>query len=162
MQVNIHNFMALAENGTIPLVPLLVGPISFDHLRSVYQRAQRTLPYWCPAWSLEDRYEIRLPAQLKLLLPRGQTLAQDGFTYSSQYELSNGVLTATRKLSIEHAALACQADEFAAGKIAVGRIERDLRAQVIYQASEAVIAAVVAPTLLQSASAATPNNQQSK
>ena len=133
MQVRIRNFMTLAENGTIPLSPLLVGPIGFDHLRTVYQRAERTLPYWCPAWTLEDNYEIHLPRNLKLLLPRGQSLTQAGFLYQSQYAFADSVLNASRRLAIERPALACQPEEFAAGKAAATRIERDLRAQVVYQ-----------------------------
>ena len=136
MQVQIQNFMSLAENGTIPLTPLLVGPIGFDHLRTVYQRAERTLPYWCPAWTLEDRYEIRLPHNLKLLLPKGQALTQSGFLYQSQYVFADNLLTASRRLAIDRPALACRPEEFAAGKLVAGRIERDLRAQVIYQADE--------------------------
>ena len=133
MQVRIQNFMALAENGTIPLAPLLVGPIGFDHLRTVYQRAERTLPYWCPAWTLEDRYEIRLPRHLKLLLPKAQALTQAGFTFQSQYNFADNLLTVVRRLAIERASLSCQPEEFAAGKSAAARIERDLRAQVVYQ-----------------------------
>ncbi len=132
MHVQIQNFMTLADNGTIPLAPLLVGPIGFDHLRTVYQRADRTLPYWCPAWTLEDRYEIRLPRQLKLLLPKAQALTQAGFTYRSQYSFSDNLLTASRRLAIERSSLSCQPEEFAAGKAAAARIERDLRAQVVY------------------------------
>lgn len=137
MQVQIQNFMPLAENGTIPLVPLLAGPIGFDHLRSVYQRAERTLPYWCPAWTLDDRYEIRLPPHLKLLLPKGQNLEQAGFLYQSHYAFSDNLLTATRRLAIERPALACQPQQFGAGRLAAARIERDLRAQVIFQSDDA-------------------------
>ncbi|MDP9107498.1 MAG: DUF3857 domain-containing protein [Pseudomonadota bacterium] len=149
LQVKIQNFLSLAENGTIPLSPLLVGPIGFDHLRSVYQRAARTLPYWCPAWTLDDRYEITLPRNLKLLLPKGQALTQAGFLYQSQYAYADNVLTASRQLSIQRAALACQPAEFAAGKLAAARIERDLRAQVIYQAVDEPIRTVSAVTQTQ-------------
>ncbi len=135
MQVEMPNFMSFAENGTIPLSPLLAGPISFEHLRTVYQRAQRSLPYWCPAWTLEDRYEIRVPEGFDLLLPKAQTLTEAGFSYESQYAFLNGLLSVVRKLSISHGALACQPAEFAAAKIAVMQIERDQRAQVVYQAT---------------------------
>ena len=160
MQVTLPNFMALAENGTIPLSPLLTGPISFDHLRPVYQRAQRSLPYWCPAWTLEDRYEIRVPAGLDVLVPKAQVLIGAGFSYASQYAFSNGVLTAVRKLSIQHGALACQPAEFAAAKIAVKRIERDLRAQVIYQTTASRTARLAElPVLLQSANSVAADNR---
>ena len=134
LQVTLPNFMSIAENGTIPLSPLLAGPISFDHLRPVYQRAQRSLPYWCPAWTLEDRYEIRMPDGLDVLVPKSQSLAQAGFLYESQYKFADNVLTVVRKLSIQHAALACRSNQFAAEKLVVKQIERDLRAQIVYQA----------------------------
>lgn len=163
MHVEMPNFISFAENGTIPLSPLLAGPISFDHLRAVYQRAQRSLPYWCPAWTLEDRFEIRVPTGLDLLLPKAQRLTEAGFSYESRYTFLNGLLTVVRKLSILHDALACQPAEFAAAKIAVMRIERDQRAQVVYQAiaeRDARLAAL--PLSLQSANAAVDNNQQAK
>lgn len=176
MQVDLPNFMSFAENGTIPLLPLLTGPISFDHLRTVYQRAQRSLPYWCPAWTLEDRYEIRVPEGYELLLPKAQTLSEAGFSYESQYAFSNGLLQVVRKLSISHGALACQPDEFAAAKTTVMRIERDQRAQVVYQAVDARTARLAAAQLtsvspvssasslllLQSANTAAEINQQAK
>ena len=179
MQVEMPNFMSFAENGTIPLSPLLTGPISFGHLRTVYQRAQRSLPYWCPAWTLEDRYEIRVPEGFALLLPKAQTWMEAGFFYESYYAFSAGVLTAVRKLSITHGALACQPAEFAAAKIAVTRIERDQRAQVVYQAmhqatnqvanqvANQTLAARSAPPVslplsLQSANAEAKINQQAK
>ncbi|MES2535116.1 MAG: DUF3857 and transglutaminase domain-containing protein [Pseudomonadota bacterium] len=136
LNVSIRNFLAIAENGTIPLSPLVVGPIAFDHLRAIYKRAARTLPYWCPAWSLEDRYEIRMPKTFRLILPRGRTIAERGFSYLSSYESRDGLLTTVRRLEIERPALACQPAEYADSKLVVARIERDLRAQVIYQATE--------------------------
>ena len=163
MQVALPNFVALAENGTIPLLPLLTGPISFDHLRPVYQRAQRSLPYWCPAWTLEDRYEIQIPAGLDVLVPKGQLLVEAGFSYESKYAFSNGLLTAVRRLSIQHDTLACKPGEFDAAKIAVKRIERDLRAQVIYQTSASRSARLAEMALpLQSTNNVTSNNQQTK
>ncbi|MEC5215783.1 hypothetical protein RCH09_000717 [Actimicrobium sp. GrIS 1.19] len=158
IDVRINNYLALAENGTIPLAPLLVGPIAFDHLRAVYQRAARTLPYWCPAWTLEDRYEIRVPPTLKLLVPKGQALTQAGFDYASRYAFSDGRLNAVRRLAITHPALACQPDEFPASRVAVARIERDLRAQVIYQTIDMAAQETGAGNTPQTAaSAAIPN-----
>lgn len=180
MQVTLPNFMSIGENGTIPLSPLLAGPISFDHLRSVYQRAQRTLPYWCPAWTLEDRYEIRVPAGLDVRVPKAQSLAQAGFLYESQYKFADGMLTVVRKLSIQHEALACQSTRFAAEKIAVKQIERDLRAQIVYQvmapgsagaarSAQAAASSIAStaqlaqsPLSLQSANTAADTHQQAK
>ncbi|MEN3294026.1 MAG: hypothetical protein V7642_3279 [Burkholderiales bacterium] len=136
LNVNVKNFLAISDNGTIPLAPLLVGPIAFDTLGSVFKRSARTLPYWCPAWTLDDRYEIRLPRTWKLLLPRGKSLEEAGFSYSSRYQLKDGILTAARRLSIQRPAMACPPQRYAVEKPVVLSIERDLRAQVIYQTRE--------------------------
>jgi hypothetical protein len=136
LNINVKNFLAISDNGTIPLMPLVVGPIAFDTLRSVFKRSVRTLPYWCPAWALDDRYEIRLPRTWKLLLPRGKTIEEAGFSYGSRYELKDGVLTAARRLSIQRPAMACPPQRYAVEKPVVLSIERDLRAQVIYQTRE--------------------------
>ena len=136
LNVRIKNFLAIAENGTVPVTPLLVGPIAFDYLRGVYKRAERSLPYWCPAWTLEDRYEIRMPKSLKLILPRGREITDTGFSYLSRYDVNDNVLTALRRLSIDRPTLVCRPDEYPTAKSVVLRIERDLRAQVIYQNNE--------------------------
>ena len=136
LNVQIKNFLAMSENGTIPLTPLLVGPISFDSLRGVYKRSTRKLPYWCPAWNFEDRYEIRLPKSIRLILPKGRAINQAEFSYLSRYELKDDMLTSVRHLSIERATMACQPAEYGSGKSVLSRIERDLRAQVIYQQNE--------------------------
>ena len=136
LSVRIRNFMAFAENGVVPFTPLLVGPIAFDHLRGVYNQFKRTLPYWCPAWSLEDRYEIRMPKNLKLIRPKGRTINEAGFSYASRYDIKDDMLTVVRHLSIERSALACRPAEYKAAKAVVLRIDRDLRAQVIYQSNE--------------------------
>jgi transglutaminase-like putative cysteine protease len=136
LNVRIHNFLAIAENGTIPLSPLLVGPIGFDTLSAIYKRSSRSLPYWCPAWTLDDRYEIHVPKNMKLILPKGKSITESGFSYSSHYAIKENTLTAVRRLSIDRATLVCQPAEYAAGKSAILQIERDLRAQIIYQATE--------------------------
>ena len=136
LNVRIRNFLVIAENGTIPLSPLLVGPISFDALSAVYKRSSRSLPYWCPAWILEDRYEIHVPKNMKLILPKGRAMTESGFSYASQYAINGNTLTAARRLSVDRATLVCQPAEYAAMKSAISRIERDLRAQVIYLATE--------------------------
>jgi transglutaminase-like putative cysteine protease len=136
LDVRVNNFLAIAENGTIPLSPLLVGPIGFDMLSAVYKRSSRSLPYWCPAWTLDDRYEIRVPKNMKLILPKGRAIMESGFSYSSRYGVKDHTVAAARRLSIDRPTLVCQPAEYAAGKSAILRIERDLRAQIIYQATE--------------------------
>ena len=162
MQLTLPNFISVGENGTIPLAPILTGPISFDHLRPVYQRTHRTLPYWCPAWTLEDRYEIRMPAGFDVLVPQAQQIIQADFRYQSQYEFADGVLTVVRKLSIQRGALACQPSEFAAAKIVVKKIERDLRAQVVYQGIEARTARLAGLERRAATDAASMTNTSSK
>lgn len=136
LTVAIINFVAIADNGTVPLSPLLVGPIAFDTLRAVYKRSSRSLPYWCPVWILEDRYEITVPKNLKLILPKGRSVEESEFSYSSRYGIDDNRLTAERRLSIDRSTLVCQPNEYAAGKSVILRIERDLHAQIIYQATE--------------------------
>jgi hypothetical protein len=136
LNVRIYNFLAIAENGTIPLSPLLTGPIAFDTLAAVYKRSSRSLPYWCPAWTLDDRYEIQVPGNMKLILPKGGSMSESGFSYSSRYAIKDNTLTAARHLTIDRPTLVCQPAEYAAGKATVLRIERNLRAQIIYLATE--------------------------
>jgi len=136
LNVSISNFLAISDNGTIPLSPLLVGPIAFDTLRAVYKRPSRLLPYWCPAWTLDDRYEIHVPKNMKLILPKGRSIKESEFSYSSHYAIDGNKLTAVRRMSIDRPTLVCQPGEYPAGKSAILRIERDLRAQIIYQATE--------------------------
>ena len=136
LNVRISNFIAIADNGAIPLSPLLVGPIGFDTLRALYKRPSRSLPYWCPAWTLDDQYEIRIPKNMKLILPKGRSIKEAEFSYSSHYGINDNKVTAVRRLSIDRPTLVCQPSEYAAGKAAILRIERDLRAQIIYQATE--------------------------
>lgn len=132
LNVSVRDYLAVSQSGTIPLAPLLVGPLSFDSLRAVYTRAQRALPYWCPAWRLEDRYEIRLPRDFRLTLPKGRVIEEGGYSYRSRYLLQRGILFVTRRLTIRRAAMACRPQEYAAAKAVVSRIEHDLRSQVIY------------------------------
>ena len=133
LNVNVKDYLAVSKTGTIPLAPLLPGPLSFDSLRAVYTRARRALPYWCPAWRLEDRYEIRLPRDFRLTLPKGKAVEEAGYSYRSRYLLRRGMLLVTRRLSIRRAAMACRPQDYAEAKAAVSRIEHDLRAQVIYR-----------------------------
>lgn len=136
LNFRIANFLSMADNGTIPLTPLLVGPVSFDTVSAVYKRPSRSMPYWCPAWTLDDRYEINVPKSMKLILPKGRLIAESGFSYSSRYAVKDNTLTAARRLSIDRQTLVCAPSEYAAGKLTMSRIERDLRAQVIYLATE--------------------------
>lgn len=136
LNVRISNFLTIADNGTIPLSPLMVGPIAFDTLRAVYKWSSRSLPHWCPSLTLDDRYEIRVPKNMKLILPKGRLIKESEFAYSSHYGIEGNTLTAARRLTIDRQSLVCQPEEYVAGKSAISRIERDLRAQVIYQATE--------------------------
>ncbi len=136
LKARVKDFLAIADNGTIPLSPLLAGPITFDTLRSVYKRSSRSLPYWCPVWVLNDHHEIHVPKNLKLILPKGRAIAESGFSYTSRYEVKANTVTAMRRLSIDRPTLACQPELYPAEKSTVLQIERDLRAQIIYQATE--------------------------
>jgi hypothetical protein len=136
LRVRIRDFLIIAENGTIPLSPLMVGPIAFDMLSATYKRSNRSLPYWCPVWFLSDRYEINVPKNLNLILPKGRAIMKSGFSYVSRYNHKGNTLTAMRRLSIDRPTVVCQPSEYAGKKSAILRIERDLRAQVIYQAAE--------------------------
>ena len=51
-----------------------------------------------------------------------------------------------RRLSIECTAVACQPAEYAVVKPVVARIERDLQAQIIYQANEQTVSVSNAQT----------------
>lgn len=136
LKVRIKDFLAIADNGTIPLSPLLAGPIAFDTFRAVYKRSSRSLPYWCPVWVLNDRHEIHVPKSLTLILPKGRSIEESGFSYTSRYEVKANTVTAVRRLSIDRPALVCQPALYPAEKSTVSKIERDLRAQIIYQATE--------------------------
>lgn len=133
LQVKIRNYLAVSENGVIPLMPILSGPISFDHLFGVHRRHARTLPFWCPAWTLEDRYEIRVPDSFKLTMPKSREIVEAGFSYASRYDTARNTFTVVRRLAIDSRGMACQPAVYPEKKAAVARIERAVRAQVIYQ-----------------------------
>ena len=97
---------------------------------------ERRQDFVCPAIDSEDELRYRLPARTRVLaLPKLVEVDDGRFYYRAQYARQGDQVVVKRRLQFRHTAATCTPDDYRQMRPALERMQRDLRTQVVIQAS---------------------------
>jgi hypothetical protein len=100
------------------------------------QESERRQDFVCPALDHEDETGFRLPKGVRILaLPRPVSLMDGGIYYRASYARRGNEVVVKRRLTFRHGRATCTPADFRAMQPALGRIVRDLRAQIVVAGS---------------------------
>jgi transglutaminase-like putative cysteine protease len=126
----------------------LPGPVGlplnsdlFDNLSTGVANAavekRRTQNYVCPHGDYEEEARYEVPVGMTVLAaPASLAIHNAVLDYTADYQLGERGLTVKRQLKLHHRNARCTPADFAIARPALDTIQRDLKAQLILQASQ--------------------------
>lgn len=109
-------------------------PFSVDAMLHVPLPRERRYPYTCSARTLEDHFDVMLPANMKVVgIPANVSAAMGDVTYQSTYRLDGNHLVASRKLVSGVKSNECEPSRYPEQQKMIQAIARDVASQVVYQ-----------------------------
>ena len=96
--------------------------------------AEQRFPTSCTSQTYEDRISMTFPSNVEIEeIPKGVRYSHGGIQYESRYVQSGHTVSATRRLHVQHISSICEAKEHEDWKLFYKVLQRDVRAQVLYQ-----------------------------
>jgi Domain of Unknown Function with PDB structure (DUF3857)/Transglutaminase-like superfamily len=140
----------------LPALTSLSGGIA-TQVQAWLAEPQRTQPWVCIGGDFDETSQITLPDTVRLTdLPQDAHVRDGFFDFTSHYvfDPDTRIVQITRHLSARFGHQMCSADEFAAARASLVRIERDALSQIVVRAGNAARPQAAQPT--QPAPQATP------
>jgi hypothetical protein len=133
MQGTVAHFVWQDGTTAVPALTSLSGGMG-SQVQSWLAEPTRTQPWACIGGEFDETLEMTLPRFVRVTDLPADTAVQDRFlTFSSRYvfDPATRMLQVTRHLRAAFGHQMCSADEFAAMKDDLVRIERDLDAELV-------------------------------
>ncbi|WP_144142931.1 DUF3857 domain-containing transglutaminase family protein [Paraburkholderia sp. BCC1884] len=133
MQGTVEHFIWTDGTTAVPALTSFSGGMG-SQVQAWLEEPARTQPWACIGGEYDETLEITLPHFARVTDVPGETTLQDRFlTFSSRYvfDPATRVLQVRRHLRAAFGHQMCSADEFAAMKDDLVRVERDLDAEVV-------------------------------
>jgi hypothetical protein len=100
------------------------------------QEKERRQDFVCPPINAEDELGYSFPKGVRIVaLPKNLKLGERNFSYEAEYARKGNTVLVKRRLNFRHDGLVCTPGEFERLRPALEKMMRDLRSQVIVQAT---------------------------
>jgi hypothetical protein len=116
------------------MIPIGLSSGKLQALASYKLSAKYLGPFVCESETVREQYTLRFARSIRILsVPTDVRHADANFIYRASYRRTGQTVTALRELVVQFPGSVCQAPEHARWATFLGRLNRDLRSQVVYR-----------------------------
>jgi hypothetical protein len=116
------------------MIPIGLSSGKLQALASYKLSAKYLGTFLCESETVREHYTLRFARSIRILsVPTDVRHADANFTYRASYRRTGQTVTALRELVVQFPGSVCQAPEHARWATFLGRLNRDLRSQVVYR-----------------------------
>jgi transglutaminase-like putative cysteine protease len=130
-----HNIKELVvqDQDVLPLNFVYSGPINFQNALQTYLSPTRKQAYWCMPMTVRDTYEIRWEGDFQMLLPKDSNITDGVYSWKSSFKQLDKSILVERELKVNTPSVACDAANYTKHKDTVQKIDRAIKAQIVYR-----------------------------